>query len=42
MAGNIYWKKGHYSMIEFMSQPGLEEWSLEMIGERAASGSGRR
>jgi len=31
MAGNIYWKKGHYSMIEFMST--VPDWKLSIVGE---------
>jgi glycosyltransferase involved in cell wall biosynthesis len=31
MAGNIYWKKGHYEMIEAMST--IPEWKLHIIGD---------
>jgi len=31
MAGNIYWKKGHYEMIEFMST--MPDWNLNIVGD---------
>jgi hypothetical protein len=33
MAGNIYWKKGHHEMIEFMSTQAMKDWHLEIVGD---------